>query len=200
MAPVEQVKTTRDGHLFVRFPDRKNLEMAKMEIQAISNISANEKGTLKPKIKVVYVPKDEDDIVANIVKKNPWINNLISENDDLKIVKEMAAKNDKYKPYTVSSNAHHKHEKLSMIEVIEYLHCIYSRCKVFACYMPYQRYKCQEFGHSATDCRNDQACPRCGENHKSNECASSIFRCKNCLKKGHSNTKHKTYDGNKCTV
>lgn len=106
-----------------------------MEIQKINNISVNENGKLKvkPKIKVFYVPKDEDDIVDNIAKKNPWIGSLISENDDLKIVKEMIAKDDKLN--TISSNAHHKIRK-AIYDRGDKLCTLYSRCKVYTTYMP----------------------------------------------------------------
>ena len=40
-APVEKVKATRDGHLFVRFADRNNLEKAKkgFESNVVDNIT-----------------------------------------------------------------------------------------------------------------------------------------------------------------
>ena len=66
--------------------------------------------------------------------------------------------------------------------------------------MPYQCYKCQDFGHSATNCKNNQVCPMCSGNHRAHECDGNDLRCNNCAKRGHSDTKHKSYDSNKCSA
>ena len=68
-APVEDVKETKDGHLLVRFEDKTNLERAKTEIEKQDDLSVNEKGKQNPKIKIVYVHRDEDDVLNNIVIK-----------------------------------------------------------------------------------------------------------------------------------
>lgn len=65
-------------------------------------------------------------------------------------------------------------------------------------------YKCCGFGHMAKDCRNKQACSKCGEEHKFSECKSSELKCTNCcvLKerlKIDINVNHEAYDKN-CQV
>ena len=44
----------------------------------------------------------------------------------------------------------------------------------------HQCYKCQQLGHSASNCRNKQACVRCGGDHKHQECKSDKPVCANC--------------------
>ena len=105
-----------------------------------NNITANEKGRRKPKIKVTNVSKDENDIVNK--RKNPWMCNLITDDDDLKIIKEQQARNDKFLHYIIRctpqiSKAIFENDEKSYITL--------SRCNVYDCYMPYQCYKCQEF-------------------------------------------------------
>ena len=80
------------------------MEKAKgeFEINVDSNISVNEKGKLKPQIKIINVSKDEVDVVDNIKWKNPWLENLIQDADnDFKIIKEMNAKDNNYKHYVI---------------------------------------------------------------------------------------------------
>ena len=198
-AQVEEVKETNDGHLFVRFADRSNLEKAKQELEADeeNEISVNEKGKLKPKIKVVNVQKDEEDIIHSIKMKNPWIGNLIKSSDDFEIIREIKAKNPNYKHYIIKCSPLIRR---NIFDRDDKLFTLYSRCRVYDSYMPYQCYKCQNFGHSATNCRNNQICPICSGNHKANECTSNELKCNNCAKRGHSDTKHKSYDSNKCSA
>ena len=54
--PVDNVKTTKDGHLVVNFANKKNLEEAKRQLEDSSDqhsVTVNKKNKLKPKIKVV---------------------------------------------------------------------------------------------------------------------------------------------------
>jgi hypothetical protein len=43
-----------------------------------------------------------------------------------------------------------------------------------------QCYRCQAFGHMTTDCKNDQKCLRCGQNHRHIECKAEKLLCANC--------------------
>ena len=194
--PVEEVKETKEGHLYVRFADKNKLEDAKREFEQI-DLTVNEKGKRKPMIKVVNVPNDEEDIISNIKMKNPSIGNLIENEDDLKIIKELKAKDSKYKHYILKCTP--KIRK-TIYENENKLYTLYNRCKVYDCYMPYQCYKCQDFGHSAVNCNNNQVCPKCSGNHRYKDCDNTVLKCNNCVKKGHSEMNHKTFDAYKCAV
>ena len=93
--PVENVKETRDGNLAVNFADRSTLEEAKLEFDRddTNNITVNEKTKIRPKIKLVNVSKDEEDIINSIRVKNPRICSLI-ENDDIKVLKILDARDE----------------------------------------------------------------------------------------------------------
>ena len=60
-----------------------------------------------------------------------------------------------------------------------YLYTGYGRSKVRDKYRVFQCYKCQEFGHNANDCENDQQCAKCGGMHRLKECKSNTMKCKN---------------------
>ena len=197
-APVEEVKMTKEGHLYVRFEDKSHLEKARNEFEADGNLSVSEKGKLKPKIKLVNVPKDEDDILDNIKKKNPWLSTLINEEEeDLKIIKEVDAKNSNYKHCIIKCSPQ---IRKAINDNDDKVHTLYSHCKIFDWYMPYQCYKCQEFGHTATRCNKNQVCPKCNGNHRSNECASATLKCGSCARKGYSQINHRSFDQNECAV
>ena len=66
--------------------------------------------------------------------------------------------------------------------------------------MPYQCYKCQEFGHSAINCRNKVTCSKCGEEHPSKDCDKQQLNCSNCAKRGYAGKNHKTFDRIACAV
>ena len=199
-APVEEVKETKDGHLFVRFADSNDLKKAKDEIESSSsshNITVNEKGKLDPKIKLVNIPQDEEDIIDNIIMKNRWIESLMHEKDDLKIIRVMKARDDKYRHIIIKCTPA---IRKAIYDRGDKLYTLFSCCRVYDHYWPYQCYKCQEFGHNATKCNNNQVCPKCGENHRSSDCTNTVLKCNNCVKKGHSEINHKAYDSTKCTV
>ena len=56
-----------------------------------------------------------------------------------------------------------------------------------------QYYKCQEFGHVATDCKQECRCRKCGEGHEEKECNTEKLKCANCKEE------HKSSDP-VCTV
>ena len=74
------------------------------------------------------------------------------------------------------------------------VYTLYARCNAYDSYMPYQCYKCQDFGHSAKNCQNEQVCPKCGDNHKPNECENDQKKCINCVRKNREEVKHRAYD------
>ena len=80
------------------------------------------------------------------------------------------------------------------------LYTMYENCYIYDTYQPYQCYKCQEFGHSAPNCQKNQVCPKCGENHKYKDCRSTEMKCKNCETRKITNTNHKIFNVNACTV
>ena len=136
----------------MRCADPVRLEEAKGEIgEKNENMSANIRGKLRPKMKLVNVSEDEDknSLIDVIKTKNKWINHHIV-NDDLKILKDMKARNDMCKHYIIKCTP--KIRK-AIYERSDELYTLYSQCKVYDCYMAYQCYNCQEFGHNAKNCK-----------------------------------------------
>ena len=197
--PVEAVETTKDGHLAIRFANKRNLETVKMKLKEDTDneISVTEKGKLKPKIKITNVSKDDENVIDSIKTKNDWIAKLIEDDEDLEIKKEEQAKDKKKKHYIIKCSP--KIRK-AIYQHGDKIHTRYECCNIYDSYQPYQCYKCQGFGHSATNCSNDQVCPKCGENHSQDRCNNQQLNCANCEKRGLQLKNHKTYDRKNCTV
>lgn len=47
-------------------------------------------------------------------------------------------------------------------------------------------FRCQRFGHLATNCNREFACSKCGESHDSRQCNSKEEKCANCKATDHS--------------
>ena len=196
--PVDEVKETNKGHLFVRFGDKSHIEKAKDEIKTNKDLLATEKGKLKPKIKIVYVPKDDEEILDSLKIKNTWLESLINDEDDLKLIKEINTKDDDLSKHCIIKCSPQIRKAIN--ERNDVLYTMYKKCKIFDYYMPYQCFKCQEFGHSATRCNKNQVCPKCSDNHRPSECTNTTRKCSNCVRKGHTHTDHRAFDQHKCEV
>ena len=197
--PVEAVKETKDGHLAVTFTSKQNLEeaMEELEKDEENKITINEKGKMKPKIKLTNVSKDDEDVIQSIIMKNKWIADLIETEDDLIVKKEEVARDKKKKHYIIKCTP--KIRK-AIYDHNDKVYTRYENCNIYDIYLPYQCYKCQNFGHSATNCTNEQICPKCGGKHKYNQCNTEQAKCTNCEKRGLPSVDHKTFDRKTCAV
>ena len=193
-APVENVKPTKDGHLVVNFANKKNLDEAKKQLEGNKNkhnVTVNEKNKLKPKIKIVNVSKEDDDVINGIILKSPWLEHMIGEEDDFKLIKEIDARNRNMKHCIIKCSPkirkaiHDRQDKVSLL---------YQSCNVYDTYQVHQCYKCQGFNHSADKCSKGQTCGRCGGNHRLADCKEKDYKCINCVNHGKSVTNHRTYD------
>ena len=198
---VEQVKTSDDGHLLIRFADENKMEAAKSDLNRMKNninVTVDKKDMLRPKIQICDVDEDEveEEIIETIKNKNQWLNPLISEDDDFKIIKKKKSRQEHKKHVIIKCSPsirqaiHQREDKL---------YTTYGRCKVYDSYVAYQCYKCQGFAHSANRCSKAQVCAKCGQGHKTKDCNESTIRCHNCSSKGYNNVDHGTYDSN-CPV
>ena len=196
---VEQVKTSKQGHLLVNFANESRLEAAKDNLDKMKNsmnVTVDKKDMLKPKIQVCDIDVDEDSIIETIKEKNQWICNLIKEEDDFKLLKKKKSRQENKEHVIIKCSPEIRQ---AIQQNYDRLYTTYGRCKVYDSYMVYQCYKCQEFGHSADRCKNAQVCAKCSGNHKTKDCSEGTSRCKNCIRNGHEDIDHKAFDS-RCPV
>ena len=189
--PVEKVKPTKDGHLIVNFASKNDLEEAKKELEDNKDqhkVSVTMKNKMKPKIKIVNVSKDDDNIIESIKMKAPWLSSMIEEEDDFKLVKEMEARGQGLKHCIIRCTPMIRKK---IFERGDKLATLYESCRVYDSYLVYQCYKCQGFGHSATKCNNTQVCVKCSGNHMLKDCNENSVKCINCTNQAKTDTKHK---------
>ena len=197
---VEQVKTSKQGHLVVNFADNDKLEKAKCELDVAAddmNVSVDKKDKLWPKIMVSDIDQCEEDIIQSILKKNEGIRKLVKEEDDFKLIKEMKSKHESKTHVIIKCSPAIRGEIYSKNDRV-YTTCG-GCCRVYDSYKTYQCYKCQEFGHSANRCTKTEICARCGQGHRTRSCNVNTANCHNCTSKGLSDTNHRAYDS-KCPV
>lgn len=58
-------------------------------------------------------------------------------------------------------------------------------------------YNCQEYDHTAAECKSKKICAKCSGEHDVRLCNSSIVKCSNCVKKGNDAKDHCTWSS-KC--
>ena len=196
---VEQVKTSKQGHLLIKFADENKMEEAKNDLERMKddiNVTVDKKDMLDPKIQVCDVDVVEENIIENIKEKNQWINDLVNNDADFKLIKTKES---------MQENRMHVIIKCSPLirgairQRYDKLYTTYGRCRVHDSYMPYQCYKCQEFGHSADKCNKELVCAKCSLKHKTGECHGGTLKCNNCARKGHADTNHRAFD-RKCPI
>ena len=191
--PVERTRPTKEGHLILNFADKQHLENAKKEMDdnMDENISVKIKGKLRPKVKVCNISNDIENVTESIINKNPWIENLIENEEDFKMVKSLKAK-DKEKKHCIIKCS--PLIRRAILDHDDKLHTIYESCYVYDSYSPYQCYKCQAYGHSSENCSENQICGKCGGGHKLKECTVAKKSCANCIRKNLTDIEHATYE------
>ena len=58
----------------------------------------------------------------------------------------------------------------------------WDRCPIVPAINVLRCFKCGEFGHKSTDCKNHETCSLCSEHHRTSECTSTVLKCVNCSK------------------
>ena len=199
--PIQGVADTKQGDLVVKFADKKDLEKAKTEFERDKeHITVSEKKKkMQPKIKIVNVSKLEgrDDVIQNLRFKNDWLDELIKGGENFELLKEIDGRFGDIKHCIFKCTPKIRR---AICDRGNKIHTLYQNCNVYDTYMPYQCYKCQEFGHSASNCTNKQVCPRCGEEHNANQCKKQNPKCINCQRKNYNEIDHRAYDENKCPI
>ena len=192
---VEQVKTSKQGHLVVNFADKGGLEKAKRDLEEVKEnikVEVDKKDLLKPKIKVCNIDESEDDIITSIKEKNEWLNDICESEEDFKLVKMLKSRHNrkshviiKCSP-TIRKAFRNRNDRVYTM----YGGC----CKIYDSYNVFQCYKCQGFGHTAEKCNKTQVCAKCSQEHRTKDCTVNALKCQNCSLRNYSDINHKTYD------
>ena len=189
--PVEKTKRTSGGHILAEFGDVKSLEEAKNKIENQSEVQVTvfEKMKIMPKVVITGVScmETEDTIVENILAKNRWLKDMVDKGEEFKLVASLKPKEDTRSFIFKCSPLVRRHLRCV---ADNYLYTMYDRCKTYDKYHVIQCFRCQGFGHRSTDCREEQVCVKCGQNHRLQQCQNEAMKCINCSKDNLQQTEH----------
>jgi len=144
------------------------------------------KGSI-PKLKVVNVGEElqlDDVILIDTIKKQNKIDNKLY----IKIVKRMVkGRSDD----NTQAGGKRKEGGSLILEVDERtqelllrrekINIGWRKCLVFDHYSVKRCFKCWSYYHIAKNCKREETCHKCAENHKVRDCKASKIRCVNCM-------------------
>lgn len=175
-AHVTNLRKNNSGSVIVTCKD--SVEVNKL--QKIANDRLGDSYEIKkpiqkfPKVKIVGLTEkmDTDEIIDCLTKQNEFLNN---SRNSIKVLANNLIKN---KYYTVIVEV----DGANFTNIMEAgrVAINWDSCKVYEVINVKRCFKCWGFYHKAVDCKNKTACAKCGEEHKSTDCNSTIPKCINC--------------------
>ncbi|XP_075680679.1 uncharacterized protein LOC142646240 [Dermatophagoides pteronyssinus] len=176
---IERLQPVSGKKCLIKCNSEKDVEKICNILNNDDKITAKKPTKKNPRIMVVGISKDiEKEQIPTLIKaQNPKINEFIenNENENMKILFD---KEDRVGSKYAIIEASPALWKLILDEnrlFIGYKSCpVRNRVSVFQCF------KCQKFGHSGNDCKNDTKCVNCAGDHETKNCKSTIHKCINC--------------------
>lgn len=200
---LERVREVNDGGLLLGGKsDEDNQKLLSLANEKLSeDYTVKEIEGIHPRIRVVGMSANfSKDEVANYLRK---CNSLIFSNTaQLEVLKVFPLKNNASKYQAVIQL-----NRMAYIKSVKVGHLLVGldACKVYDAVEAYRCFKCNEYHHSAKNCKKEASCPVCSDSHDLKQCKASVKKCSNCIK---FNTKsnlnnpidHAVWEKNKCAV
>lgn len=118
----------------------------------------------------------EKEIIDKIKRQNQQL-----QKHEMKIVKSYEFK--KYNKIIYNVKILVDKEAYIKIKEAQKLNIGWEKCRIFDGTDIIQCFKCFGYNHKAGECKNDEICYKCHENHKSKECNKEIInKCINCIR------------------
>lgn len=200
---LSKVKSVKNGGFLIGCKNKEDNEKIKkmVEDKLSDSYEIQEINGINPRVRVVGLTENYpyDQLVTYIKKCNA---DLFLSNSVCKIIKTFPTKKNKNIFQVILQLDTFTYDKVIKAGN---LFVGYDSCSVFDAIEIYRCYKCNEFHHSANNCKNSPVCPLCSENHDLKQCKSKVLCCSNCSKlKDTLNrdipTNHAVWDKNTCTA
>ena len=156
----------------------------------IPDLETKTPNTFRPTIVVVgYSEFFANDIRQNIVHQNPTLDQFFSLNnidDHFNLMSSSSLKNRPDLHQSIFSVS--KQFRLFLENCGDKLMLGFRSCKIYDRFFVRRCFKCQMFGHTSSDCVNNDCCSRCSESHDVKDCKISpndiskhvCINCKKC--------------------
>lgn len=189
--PVLNMRQLHSGDIQLTLPDRIAATSAITNINTTSGHSASFMRLIRPKITILNVDENvnNDDLVDEIKRKNPAINDIIKSDDDAKII------------FTKNAGESMKTVIMSVTPQIRdiimkngFLYIGLRRCRTYDRYWVTRCAHCLGFNHKTSECRNNVKCGHCAGDHSTSDCTNKRnTKCVHCAAAGRSNTNHPAF-------
>lgn len=198
-----RVRNIKNGGILIGCKDSEDsVKFRKMVEEKLSHsYQVRETHGISPRVRIVGLSeKYPEDQLADYIKK--CNSGLFSTNSECKLIKVFPTKKNKNVLQAVLQLDSFSYERVIKAGN---LFIGYDSCVVFDAVEIYRCYNCNDFHHSAKNCKKPISCPLCGQNHEVKQCTSKVFNCSNCLnlKNKHNidvSTTHAVWDSEKCTA
>lgn len=200
---LSKLRTVKEGGLLLGCKDiNDNRKLKEMVQQRMSNsYDVMEVRGVNPRIRIVGISRklEEQKLLDTIRKCN---RDIFSDNSTCSLVKFWPTKKDKnIFQATLQVDRFTFESAFEFGNLFVDLDC----CKVFDAIEVFRCFNCNEFHHNSSNCKNSISCPRCGQNHKVQECKAGSLTCSNCVRlneklSGSVDTGHATWDLSLCTA
>lgn len=175
--PVSNLRETKDGNIIIECNSIESTAdiQKKISDKIGESCIVEEIKKTKPAITIMNIESE--------VTEGELIDCICQQNDSLGINKE-ELEIVHFKKRKYSNIATVKMDWLSFTNVMEcgYLNISWRRLKVSDALSVLRCYKCQDFGHSATNCTGELCCPVCAGEHDVKDCKCSTYKCINCCR------------------
>lgn len=172
---LSEFRNGRNGQVYVQCPAQVNFDDIRKDVE---HILGDEYSTSLPlaRVKIIgmsekYSDSDLIDLLKSQNEGIPW--------KQVKVLGFFENKIYKYQKYNAVLEIDNETDK--HLEKLEKVNIGFDRCKISRTVHVLRCYRCGQFNHKSTDCKNKEACSKCSGEHKTSDCISSTLKCVNCM-------------------
>ena len=188
--PVKKSYKSKDGNLVVVCETVGSRDALKNQVAASNDgIKMKTPKRMCPVVSIVGLSKiyNPQEVIDVLVQQNSFIrqfseSNNIEEHISVFAVKQVRNKNNVFQAFARISHVLREGFKTFNDKIVLGL----STCKIYDQYHVKRCNNCQSFGHYYKNCSTHtiHVCAKCGCDHQTRECDSTILKCVNCVKAG----------------
>ena len=176
---ISNFRNGKDGSVIVECATNDNIEIVK------SGIENNLGESYTAVVPVPPVPRLKVMGMSDQYSPDAFIDLLKSQNeavsiDSIKVISMYENPRFKYNKFNVVIEVDKK--SYNSLLTAKKVNVGWDRCHIIPAINILRCFKCGEFGHKSTECKNDEKCSLCSGQHKTSECSSTVSKCINCLK------------------